>query len=112
MNRFVLGVTLLFCVVGAVLGARIGWRYAHLSETEVITAAVARYLEAEQARGHRPAPTDCSARPDMEEAIWIVVTCIPLSDPATARHDYQISRFGQIKRVSGCLLYTSDAADD
>ncbi len=100
MPRTVLITMLALCAVSAALGLRAGWQYANLTETDVIEAAIANYVAHETGLGHAPAETDCSARPG-EGDVWIVVLCMPLSDAATRRTEYFISRFGRMEKVRG-----------
>ena len=100
MPRSVLIVTLALCAVAALIGLRAGWRYANLTETEVIEAAVANYLTHETSLGHSPSETDCSARPG-DGKTWIVVLCLPLADSATRRTEYAITRFGRMEKLRG-----------
>lgn len=91
---------IVLCAIAAALGLRAGWHIANLTETDVITAAVADYITHETALGQTPADTDCSATPG-DGRVWIVVTCVPLADPATVRTEYHISRFGQMEKLRG-----------
>jgi len=72
---------------------RLGWIAVTLTETDVIQAYTARYLEA---HGTTARITDCTAQPAALEAVWIVVTCIA---DDTTRYDYPVDRFGQLVRL-------------
>ncbi len=73
---------------------RLGWIAATLTETDVIMAYSARYLE-EHAGPVRQ--TDCSAQPATIESVWIIVTCIAGDG---TRYDYPVDRFGQLVQVN------------
>ncbi|MEO0943985.1 MAG: hypothetical protein AAFY06_03965 [Pseudomonadota bacterium] len=100
MTRIVWIVTLSLCAVAAVFGLRAGWYVANLTETDVITAAVADYIDRETSQGNAPAETDCSARPGSNR-VWIVVLCMPQADPETTRTEYHVSRYGQMEVFRG-----------
>jgi hypothetical protein len=68
---------------------RMGWIAATISETDVISAYAARYLEA---RGPGASPSDCAARPGRMRGVWIVVVC---TAPDGTRHVYAADRFGR-----------------
>jgi hypothetical protein len=72
---------------------RLGWIAASLTETDVILAYTAHYLDT---HGAPARATDCSAQPADIEAVWIVVTCV--ASDAT-RYDYPVDRFGQLIRL-------------
>ncbi len=69
---------------------RLGWIAATLTETDVILAYSARYLE-EAGTGARL--TDCTAQPGTVKRIWILVTCIGADG---VRYDYPVDRFGRL----------------
>lgn len=74
-------------------GFRLGWFAATLTETDVIQAYTARYLDTQQKDAKA---TDCAARPGRQAKVWIVVTCIA---PDGARYDYPVDRFGRLLEV-------------
>lgn len=61
MRLTIFRVTMALCAVAALLGLRAGWRYASISETEVIDAAASDYLAHEMALGRDVSVTDCAA---------------------------------------------------
>ncbi|MEE4189653.1 MAG: hypothetical protein V2I76_14565 [Roseobacter sp.] len=73
---------------------RMGWIAATLTETDVILAYADLYLETHQGPAFA---TDCSARPDELEQVWLVVTCIAQDG---ARYDYPVDRFGRLLEVA------------
>lgn len=71
-------------------GFRLGWIAATLTETDVILAYTARYLETQGANAE---PTDCSARPGRDASVWVLVTCVAQDG---ARYVYPVDRFGRL----------------
>ncbi|MGA9253171.1 MAG: hypothetical protein WBV78_04405 [Roseobacter sp.] len=69
---------------------RLGWIAATLTETDVILAYTAKYLDT---HGTTARATDCSGQPADIAAVWIVVTCIAQDE---TRYDYPVDRFGQL----------------
>jgi len=61
---------LALCVCAIVLGLTFGQMSAKLSETEVIKAYAAQYVQ--QTGGQA---TDCAARPSPLSEVWMVITC-------------------------------------
>ena len=100
MPRTVFLVTLALCAVGAAMGLRLGWRYATLTETEVIDAAVTDYMAHEASLGHEASGKDCAARPG-EGKLWVIVLCVSHSDPKAVRTEYYISRWGRMEKYRG-----------
>ncbi len=100
MPRQVLVTVVVLCVVAALLGLRAGWRYATITETEVIDAAAADYLAHAAAEGHEVSVTDCAARPGQGK-VWVIVLCVPQSDTDARRTEYYISRWGRMEKFLG-----------
>jgi hypothetical protein len=73
--------------VAAVLGLSMGRKAALTTESEVIEAVAARYLD-EGGSARR----DCRARPAVSEGLWLVVTC----SRAGVGFEYFIDRFGRV----------------
>lgn len=72
---------------------RWGWISATLTETDVITAYSARYLE-DGGPGARL--TDCTAQPGAHSSVWILVTCVARDQ---TRYDYPVDRFGRLLQI-------------
>lgn len=91
--------------LATVLGLRAGWRYATLTETDVINAYAAHYLaDRKQAgTGQGARLTDCVAFPAAPEdrGIWLIVSCGPTPfDPALS-YEYAVSRAGRLVEQRG-----------
>ncbi|EPX80442.1 hypothetical protein [Salipiger mucosus] len=78
----------LLAAVAAVLALRAGREAAELSETDVIEAMVARYLDE---GGDDAQRSDCTGRPGTAPA-WVVVTCA--GEAETLR--YAVDRAGRL----------------
>ncbi|MEM6761117.1 MAG: hypothetical protein AAF601_16715 [Pseudomonadota bacterium] len=72
---------------------RLGWIAVTLTETDVITAYSALYLDE---RGADARLTDCTAQPGPIPSVWILVTCISRDD---TRYDYPVDRFGRLLQI-------------
>lgn len=72
---------------------RLGWIAATVTETDVITAYSALYLEE---RGADARLTDCTAQPGTVSPVWILVTCVAQDQ---ARYDYPVDRFGRLIQI-------------
>lgn len=77
-----------------VWGFRLGWIAATITETDVIDAYTARYLEAQ---GPDARATDCSAQPGQDAAVWIIVSCVTRG---AERIDYPVDRMGRLLHLS------------
>ncbi|MEM1075198.1 MAG: hypothetical protein AAGI36_12125 [Pseudomonadota bacterium] len=73
---------------------RLGWIAATITETDVIETYTSRYLEA---GGPLARPTDCSAQPGAQAAIWILVSCV---NAAGVRVDFPVDRLGRLLDVA------------
>lgn len=80
----------LLLTLSAVWAFRLGWIAATITETDVINAYTARYL---QAQGGAARATDCVARPGRHPGVWIVVTC---AGPQTTPVAYAVDRLGRL----------------
>lgn len=76
-------------VLGGLWAFRLGWIVATITETDVIDAYAARYLET---AGPDARATDCVARPGLQRGVWLIVSC---SGPGR-RVDYPVDRFGRL----------------
>ncbi|MDU8910533.1 hypothetical protein [Aestuariicoccus sp. MJ-SS9] len=83
----------LITLLGAVLAFRLGWIRAHLTETDVIEAYAARYLDR---AGAGARASDCVAYPAQGQGLWLIVAC---TDPSGAGWRYGVNRFGGLKSV-------------
>ena len=90
--RFPWRITACLGAIAALIGLWVGWTYATLSETDVINAAAAHYVETD--RDARP--EHCVAQPGTDP-IWITVICGPSDGRAMAI--YQADRFGRLTKV-------------
>ncbi len=70
-----------------VLGLSMGRKAALTTESEVIEAVAARYLDE-----GGTARSDCRARPAVSEGLWLVVTC----ESDGVGFEYFIDRFGRV----------------
>lgn len=79
--------------VALVIGLIAGWRYATLTETDVINAAAAHYVETGP---EGAAPEHCIAQPGVPP-VWVTVICRP---PDAASMIFQADRFGRLSVVA------------
>lgn len=80
----------LLMVLSSIWAFRLGWIAATITETDVITAYSARYL---QEYGPAAKATDCTARPGRARGVWIVVTCVGAQ---TGHNEYAVDRLGRL----------------
>jgi hypothetical protein len=80
----------LLLVLSGMWAFRLGWIAATITETDVITAYSARYL---QEHGPAARATDCTARPGHAGGVWIVVTCVGAQ---TGYVEYAVDRLGRL----------------
>ena len=86
----------------ALIGLRIGWIAATMTETDVINRFAAQYI-AEQ--GGTAALSDCVAYPaDDQPGIWLVVRCTPQGGLEPSAYLYHVNRFGGLEYRSGSAL--------
>ena len=78
----------------AVWGFRLGWIRATITETHVIEAYAARYLEI---GGDGARITDCSAQPGQVRAVWLIVTC---TGSDAVRFDFPVDRMGRLLKLA------------
>jgi len=95
----------------AVYAFRLGWIAANITETDVINARAADYLEE---AGPAAKPTDCVAFPAQHRGIWIIVRCGGGEDAASKVYEYHVNRFGGVEysgapKGSGLQLREDDA---
>lgn len=81
---------LVLVALGAGLWA--GWRYATLTETDVINAAASHYVENGP---ESAAPEHCIAQPGTPP-VWVTVICRPPSAPSMI---FQADRFGRLSVI-------------
>lgn len=95
----------------AVYGFRLGWIAAHITETDVIEAQAAQYLED---AGTGAQVTDCVAYPAQQKGIWIIVRCETARNAASTVYEYHVNRFGGVEysgapKGSGLQIREDDA---
>lgn len=83
LNRPVLIVTTALCLVAAVLGLRLGTVHVSMTESDVIEAAVERWVAETSADD----VTTCIARALAENGMWLEVSCGTGSSERTYRFD-------------------------
>lgn len=76
----------------AVMGLRLGWIAATLTETDVINRHAAIYLSEGGA-----SETDCFAFPSQTRGIWIVVRCTSHLDTPSMIVEYHVNRLGGLE---------------
>lgn len=78
-------------LLGALWAFRAGWIAVTLSETDVINAQVARYLQSVP----NSRPEDCHAEPAPDA--WLIVLCAPQDGPVWSA---RVDRWGRVMRPS------------
>ncbi len=75
--------------VFALIGLRLGWIAATITETDVINRFAELYV---QTQGGDAALRDCAAISGRDPGIWIVVRCTPQGTDET--YEYHVNRLG------------------
>tara|TARA_R110002094_G_scaffold117647_3_gene113241 strand:- start:789 stop:1106 length:318 start_codon:yes stop_codon:yes gene_type:complete len=78
-------------LVAGVLVFRLGWKQAHLSETDAISHSAARYV---MQTGGEAKVTDCVGRPGGQDGIWLILRCVAPGDGAVTR--FSVAWFGRL----------------
>lgn len=93
----------LIVALAALVGWRQGWLVANVTETQVINAYAARYLDdrAAAGTGDGARASDCRARPSPEVGVWLVVICGPDPHDPARHYTYHVTRFGGLREVVG-----------
>ncbi|SIS70174.1 hypothetical protein SAMN05421759_102475 [Roseivivax lentus] len=93
----------LMVALTALIGWRQGWLVANVTETEVIEATAATYVQMRREAGTDADAqwSDCRARPDPTGTSWLVVVCGPEPYDPARHYTFYVSRFGGIERVVG-----------
>ncbi len=83
--------------LAALMGWRYGWVVANVTETQVIDAYAARYLEERHrdGTGATAERQDCRARP--VERAWLVVICGPEPHDPALSYTYYVARDGRLQ---------------